>query len=58
MAIKKDQQENIFVNQIGVNRGAGFTSAANELTSQARSFDNAMNRISSNEIQRHKQFNM
>ena len=52
MAIKKDEQENIFVNQIGVNRGAGFTSASNEFTSQARSLDNAMNRISSNEIQR------
>lgn len=54
MALKKDQQQNIYTNTIGVNRGAGFTSAANQLSDTARTFDNIMDRISSTELKRLK----
>lgn len=54
MALKKDQQQNIYTNNIGVNRGAGFTSAANQLSNTARTFDNIMDRISSTELKRLK----
>ena len=54
MALKKDQQQNIYKNTIGVNRGAGFTSAANQLSNTARTFDNIMDRISSTELKRLK----
>jgi hemoglobin-like flavoprotein len=55
MAIKKYEQQTRFVNEIGVNRGAGFTTAANEFKNRATAFDNILDAVSSTEIKRLKQ---
>ena len=50
-----DKRQNFFRNEIGVNRGAGFTSAANQKEAESRAFDVMVNTVAREELSNLKQ---
>ena len=45
-----DKRQNFFRNEVGVNRGSGYTSAANQKQSEARAFEVMVNDVANEEL--------